>query len=196
MKTKKILLIVLAVILALLILFLIFRALVENGLGKKMANASALFLNGTGGQPGIAEELQARLDAADGLQNIAAKYDDVYAEYSALRNTILDMKQLLKDVKENGSADLGRLYDLNEDLSAHFAACREALEPITEGKAHNALGEYQSALDEAQAVINKSGYNNAINEFYKKVMNRFPNSLLKGLVKEAVPALWQSGGAT
>ena len=194
MKIKKTLLIVLAVILALLILFAIFRALVENGLGKKMANASALFVNGTGGQPGIAEELQARLDAADGLQNIAAKYDDVYTEYSALRSTILDLKQLLKDVKENGSADLGRMYDLNEQLSRDFAACREALEPITEGKAHAALGEYQSAMDEAQEIIGKSGYNRAIEDFYKKVLNRFPNGILKGLVKEAAPALWQSGG--
>ena len=190
MKIKKKLLIVLAVVLALLILFAIFRALVENGLGKKMADASALFVNGTGGQPGIAEELQARLDAADGLQNIAAKYDRVYDEYSALRSTHNELRELLN----SGSPDLGRMYDLNEQLTKDFIACREALEPITEGKALNALGEYQSAMDEAQAVIAKSGYNRAIEEFTRTVMDRFPNGILKGLVKETVPALWQSGG--
>ena len=194
MKLKTKLLIVLAVVLALLILFLIFRALVENGLGRRIAETNALFENGTGGQPGIAAELQARLDAADELQNIAAKYDEAYTEYSALRSTIIEMKELLKAYRETGSADLGRLYDLNALLSTQFITCREALEPITEGKAHNALGDYQTAMDEAQAVIDRSGYNRAVSTFYDTVLDRFPNSLLKGLVKEAAPALWQSGG--
>ena len=68
------------------------------------------------------------------------------------------------------------------------------MEPLTEGKAHKALGEFQSAMDEAQKVIDVSGYNNAIREFTGKVLNRFPASLLKGLVKEAAPALWESAG--
>ena len=194
MKLKTKLLIALAILLALVILFLIFRSLVENGLGRRIAEANALFERGTGGQPGIAAELQARLDAADELQNIAAKYDTVYTEYSALRNTILEMKELLKEYGDKGSADLGRMYDLNALLSTQFTDCRKALEPITEGKAHNALGDYQTAMDEAQAVIDRSGYNRAVSTFYDTVLDRFPNSLLKGLVKEAAPALWQSGG--
>ena len=92
------------------------------------------------------------------------------------------------------SGDLGRMYDLNETLSKNFIACREALEPLTEGKAHKALGEFQNAMDEAQKVIDVSGYNNAIREFTGKVLDRFPASLLKGLVKEAAPALWESAG--
>lgn len=195
MNIKKKLLILLAILVALVILFLICRALVENGLGKRIAEANALFLNGTGGQPGIATELEARLEAADGLQSIAAKDDAVYREYSALRSTILNMKEMLSQYREDGWADLGQLYDLNAALSTQFAACREALEPRTEGKAHAALGEYQTAMDEAQAIIGKSGYNSAIRDFTDTVLNRFPNSLLKGLVKEKAPALWQSAGA-
>ena len=190
MKIKKTLLIILAVIVVLLLLFLILRGVVESTLGKKMAEASALFDKGTGGKPGIAEELKARLNAADGLQNIAAKYDQVYDEYSALRSTHNELRELLNA----GSGELGRMYDLNEALSRNFTACREALEPITEGKAHAALGEYQSAMDEAQRVIDVSGYNNAIREFLRTVLDRFPASLLKGLVKEAAPALWESAG--
>ncbi len=190
MKARKILLIILAVVVALLILFLIFRGILESTLGAKMAEASALFTKGTGGQPGIAQELQERLKAADGLQNIAARYDAVYDEYSALRSTHNELRELLN----SGSPDLGRMYDLNRDLGVRFIACREALEPITEGKAHNALGDYQTAMDEAQKVIDVSGYNNAIREFYRTVTDRFPASLLKGLVKEPLPALWESGG--
>ena len=155
-----------------------------------MSEASALFTKGTGGQPGIAQELQERLKVADGLQNIAARYDAVYDEYSALRSTHNELRELLN----SGSPDLGRMYDLNRDLGVRFIACREALEPITEGKAHNALGDYQTAMDEAQKVIDVSGYNNAIREFYRTVTDRFPASLLKGLVKEPLPALWESGG--
>lgn len=191
MKRRKTLLIILAVIVAVFVLFLIFRGILESTLGAKMAEASSLFTKGTGGQPGIAQELQARLDAADGLQNLAAKYDTVYEEYSALRSTHNELRELLN----SGSPDLGRMFDLNADLSTRFTACREALEPITEGKAHNALGEYQTAMDEAQKVIDVSGYNNAIREFYRTVLDRFPASLLKGLVKETVPALWESAGA-
>ena len=80
MKIKKTLLKILVVIVVLLILFLILRGVVESTLGKKIADAAALFDKGTGGQPGISEELKARLEAADGLQNIAAKYDQVYDE--------------------------------------------------------------------------------------------------------------------
>ncbi len=190
MKARKTLLIILAVVVALLILFLIFRGILESTLGAKMTEASALFTKGTGGQPGIAQELQERLKAADGLQNIAARYDAVYDEYSALRSTHNELRELLN----SGSPDLGRMYDLNRDLGVRFIACREALEPITEGKAHNALGDYQTAMDEAQKVIDVSGYNNAIREFYRTVTDRFPASLLKGLVKEPLPALWESGG--
>lgn len=193
MNTKKKLLIILAVLVALVILFFIFKALVENGLGRRIAEANALFENGTGGQPGIAEELQARLEAADGLQNLAAKYGDaVYTEYSALRDTNNELRALLKEHRDTGWADLGRMYDLNRDLGDQFAACREVLEPITEGKAHAALGDYQTAMDEAQAVINKSGYNSAIRDFTDTVLNRFPNGILKGLVKEKAPMLWES----
>ena len=130
MKARKTLLIILAVVVALLILFLIFRGILESTLGAKMAEASALFTKGTGGQPGIAQELQERLKAADGLQNIAARYDAVYDEYSALRSTHNELRELLN----SGSPDLGRMYDLNRDLGVRFIACREALEPITEGK--------------------------------------------------------------
>ncbi len=190
MKRRKTLLIILAVIVAVLVLFLIFRGILESTLGAKMAEASALFQKGTGGQPGIAEKLHERLNAADELQNLAVKYDAVYEEYSALRSTNNELRGLLND----GSPDLGRMYDLNVTLTEQFTVCREALEPITEGKAHAALGEYQTAFDEAQKVIDVSGYNNAIREFYRTVLDRFPASLLKGLVKEPVPALWESGG--
>lgn len=188
MKIKKTLLKILAVVVALLVLFLILRGVVESTLGKKIAEASALFEKGTGGQPGISEELKVRLQAADGLQNIAAKYDQVYQEYSDLRSTHNELRELLN----SGDRDLGRMFDLNQELSRNFTACREALEPLTEGKAHKALGEYQTAMDEAQKVIDVSGYNNAIREFYQKVLDRFPASLLKGLVKEKAPALWES----
>lgn len=189
---RKTIIKILAVIVALLVLFLILRGVVESTLGKKIAEAAALFDKGTGGQPGISEELKARLQAADGLQNIAAKYDQVYEEYSALRSTHNELREMLN----SGNYDLGRMFDLNETLSKNFAACREALEPLTEGKAHAALGEFQTAMDEAQRVIDVSGYNNAIREFLGKVLNRFPASLLKGLVKESAPALWESGGAS
>ena len=189
---RKTIIKILAVIVALLVLFLILRGVVESTLGKKIADAAALFDKGTGGQPGISEELKARLQAADGLQNIAAKYDQVYEEYSALRSTHNELWEMLN----SGNYDLGRMFDLNETLSKNFAACREALEPLTEGKAHAALGEFQTAMDEAQRVIDVSGYNNAIREFLGKVLNRFPASLLKGLVKESAPALWESGGAS
>ena len=46
MKIKKTLLKILAVIVALLILFLILRGVVESTLGKKIADASALFDKG------------------------------------------------------------------------------------------------------------------------------------------------------
>lgn len=189
---RKTIIKILAVIVALLVLFLILRGVVESTLGKKIADAAALFDKGTGGQPGISEELKARLQAADGLQNIAAKYDQVYEEYSALRSTHNELREMLN----SGNYDLGRMFDLNETLSKNFAACREALEPLTEGKAHAALREFQTAMDEAQRVIDVSGYNNAIREFLGKVLNRFPASLLKGLVKESAPALWESGGAS
>jgi hypothetical protein len=188
--TKKRLILIGCILLALIILFFIFRAVVENTLGRKIGDAVDQFWQGVGSQSSIAENLEARLLASDGLQNIAAKYDQVYEEYSALRTTRNDLFALFSA----RSGDLGRMFDLNADLTRHFAACREALEPITEGKAHAALAEYQDAMDTAQAAIDRSAYNDAVRDFRRDVLDRFPASLLKGLVKEEPPALWESAG--
>ena len=188
-------LVLIAVILAvLLILFFILRGTVNAGLGAKIDDCKAAFSlgveDGMGGRgPSLAQALQQRLDAADGLQTIAAKHDEVYSAYTALRSARNELMTLLAD-----GSDLSAMYAANEALDPLFKACRESLEGLTEGKERSALDTYQADMDAAQDAVSKAGaaFNAHVEDFTDSVLKRFPNSLLKGLVKTALPSYWQA----
>ena len=182
-QSVKRLICIAAIVLAVLILFCIVRSAVNKGLGAKVEAAAAEFYR----SGNIGDSLAKRLDAADKLQNTAARFDAVYSAYSELRNTNNALLALV-NAKSN---DLSEMYALNNQLSEQFVTLRKQLEPITEGKAHDALAEYQTAMDEAQAAIDRSFYNDDTANFYKTVLNRFPNNILKALVKADMPNYWE-----
>lgn len=182
-QSVKRLILIACIVLAVLILFCIVRSAVNKGLGSKVEAATAEFYR----SGSIGDNLSKRLAAADGLQNIGAKYDSVYTAYSELRSTHNELLALV-NAKSNS---LSEMHELNEKLGSQFVTLREQLEPLTEGKAHSALAEYQDAMDSAQAAIDRSYYNEDTEEFLKKTLNRFPNSILKGLVKAEFPVLWE-----
>ena len=192
--TKKRLILIGLAILVLLILFFILRSTVNAGLGSKIDDCKAAFTRGVedgmGGRGlSLAQALQQRLDAADGLQTIAAKHDEVYSEYAALRTARNELMTLVAEGK-----DLSAMYQANEALDPLFTACREALEGLTEGKERSALDTYQADMDAAREAVSKAGaaFNAHVEDFTDSVLKRFPNSLLKGLVKTGLPTYWQA----
>ena len=90
--------------------------------------------------------------------------------------------------------DLSAMYQANEALDPLFTACREALEGLTEGKERSALDTYQADMDAAREAVSKAGaaFNAHVEDFTDSVLKRFPNSLLKGLVKTGLPTYWQA----
>lgn len=190
--TKKRLILVAAAILVLLILFFILRGTVNANLGGKIDDCKAAFTlgveDGMGGRSlSLAQALQQRLDAADGLQTIAAKHDEVYSEYTALRSARNELMTLLEE-----GEDLAAMHQANEALTPLFNACREALTATTSGKERAALDTYLADMEAAQDAIDScaAAYNAHVEDFTDSVLKRFPNSLLKGLVKTSMPVSW------
>ncbi len=183
-KTKKYPLIALAV----LVILLAFYIGVNKSLGGKMKEAAAAFTMGVEGDYGssISKQLKARIDAANNMQTIAAKYEAVLQEYSALRFARNDLYDLWL-AAEGLKADLHAVYEANEKLTERFNAVYDKLHPLATPKQQKEIEGYKSIMDNAQREISESGYNEYIREFYENVLDRFPANALRHICKEKPP---------
>jgi len=189
---KKTLYIVIAAVVAVLLIFAMVNATVNRNLGKKVEAVRDSFHTGVLNADGtttmsVTDALYKRLNAADQLQTLAAKYDEIYDEYTAMRNASNDFLSLLKN---NG--DMAALKEANRVLEEHFQTCAEVLTPLVEGKAatqlENAAVDFAAAQDTLNDAV--TAYNNHVAAFTRNTLKKFPNSILKGLVKGGMPEQW------
>lgn len=191
---KRIFLIVICVLAVLLLGFLMLRSAAERSLGAEVRRAAGAYTTGVLNPDGttaqsLSEALYLRLNASDRLQTLAAKYDDVYDEYSALRNAYNEM---LAEVKSG--SDFVAIRAANRNLELAFDGCCEALLPLVSGKSAETLAACADDFDAAQDAVDAAveAYNAFIRSFREGTLKKFPNSLLKLFLKTPEPKLWLS----
>ena len=192
MKKRTLLILIAAIVLFLLLAFIVIRTIVNDTLGPRVERASAAFTEGVMASDGstaqsLSDALYQRLAASDRLQTLAAKFDEVYPEYTNLRNA---HNALLDPLKNGGSFEDMKAAD--GKLTEAYQKCYDALGPLVSGK--NASTREQSAaeLDAAAEAVTKAAesYNSYIRSFRSSTLNRFPNSILKIFLQMDEPQLW------
>jgi hypothetical protein len=187
-KSYKSLFIIIAVVIILLAIYFG----INRSLGGKMNKASAAFTEGVPSSSdygiSISEQLKARIDACNNMQTIAAKYEAVLSEYSALRfarNDLYDLWLAAEDM------DLHAIYEANEKLAEAFNTVYDVLYPLATPKQQGEIDGYKSIMDNAQREIEESGYNEYIRQFYDTVLNRFPANILRYICKAKPPQYFE-----
>ncbi len=174
------------IIIAVAVILLAFYIGVNRSLGGKMEEAAAAFTNGVPGGGdygvGISRQLKARIDACNSMQTLAAKYEAVLQEYSALRFARNELYDLWLDGK-----DLHAMYEADQRLTEKFAALYDKLYPLATPKQRGEMEDIKSVMDNARREIDESPYNDYIAEFYRTVLDRFPASVLKRLCRAKPP---------
>ncbi len=187
-KSYKFLLIVLAVVIILLAIYFG----INKSLGGKMNKASAAFTEGVPSSTdygiSISEQLKARIDACNNMQTIAAKYEAVLSEYSALRFARNDLYDLWLAAE---NTDLHAMYEANEKLTGAFNTLYDKLYPLATPKQQGEIDGFKSIMDNAQREIEESGYNEYIREFYDTVLNNFPANILRYICKAKPPQYFE-----
>jgi hypothetical protein len=174
------------IIIAVAVILLAFYIGVNRSLGGKMEEAAAAFTKGVpnGGDYGssISRQLKARIDACNNMQPIAAKYEAVLQEYSALRFARNELYDLWLEGR-----DLHAMYEADQRLSEKFSALYDRLYPLATPKQRGEMDGIKAVMDNARREIEERPYNDYIAEFYKNVLDRFPASVLRRLCRAEPP---------
>lgn len=180
------------VIIILLLLFFAARNSVENSLGADIASVKNSFYEGIPTSSGSLLEapgaaLSARLDAADRILNLAAKYDSVYSEYTGLRTAYNDLMTAMKDRRS-----LAEIKAADAELGSAVKLCSNALAPLTEGKAADSLQTALSDFADAESNLktDTDSYNRYVTEFHDDTLTLFGNRIKKLLIPDTLPELW------
>ena len=192
MKKRGVLILIAAIIVVLLLAFALLRTVADRSLGVQVRRAASAYTAGVLNPDGstsqsLSDALNLRLNAADRLLTLAAKYDEVYDEYSALRTAYNEM---LAQVKSG--PDFDAIQAANTDLGHAFDVCYTALSPLVSGKSAETMAACADDLDAAQNAVDAAGeaYNASIHAFRSGTLNKFPNSLLKLFLRSGGPELW------
>ena len=192
MKKRGVLILIAAIIVVLLLAFAVLRTVAERSLGVEVRRAVSAYRTGVLNPDGtttqsLSDALYLRLNASDRLLTLAAKYDEVYDEYSSLRTAYNEM---LAEVKSG--PDFGAIQAANTELGYAFDVCYSALLPLVSGKSAETLASCADDLDAAQNAVDAAGeaYNVFIRSFREDTLKKFPNSFMKLFLKTPEPALW------
>lgn len=163
---------------------------VHRSVNKETAKIEAQFSEGVYlkdekyTQPGIQSQLDKRADAALGLLTVANKYaflEDVAQQLRMAREELLDADMI------------GEKYTANEKLEVAYKQLYETL--VAHGDDVPAsVDSYISTLGGAQGVIEKSGYNQTVDDYRNKTLNAFPVNILKNLAFVNYPAYFGPAG--
>ncbi len=138
-------------------------------------------------QKSIKSQLDVRADASMNLISVGANCSGAEAETDALRNA--------RNVLVNGlarSAGAEKLFDANADLQKAFDALYAKIEslPLTANN-RTIAEESRNRMTNAASMIEKSGYNEAVREFNRKVLSAFPTNFIKSFALVKSPELFE-----
>ncbi|HHU23017.1 MAG TPA: hypothetical protein GXZ52_06360 [Clostridiales bacterium] len=126
----------------------------------------------------VATHLKVRIDAANAAATITANYSQLESETQNLRAARNRLIDTLNDA-ERGKTSVEEVYNANEELQSAFEDLEKGMEGIelSQREAKN-YEKCRSNFYGAQAAIEKSGYNEAVREFYRTTLNVYPTNFL------------------
>jgi len=137
--------------------------------------------------PSIKRQLEVRENASQNLISVGALYSEAKEETEALRSA--------RNVLVNGlsnSFGAERLYDANKDVQTAFDALYNKLTTLTLDSGDRSLAdESRGRMENSAAVIQKSGYNEAVRQFNRDVLSVFPTNFVKDLAFVKAPELFE-----
>ena len=173
-----------AVLIAVVVILLGTLFGVHRSVNKETAKIDAQFYNGVYlkdakyTQPSIQSQLDKRADAALGLLSVAHQYvylDDAAQKLRAAREALLDADTISEKYAANSKLE-NAWKQVYESLVAHADDVPPSIE------------SYVSTLSGAQGIIEKSDYNNTVNDFRSGTLGAFPINILKHLALVDYPA--------
>jgi len=134
-------------------------------------------------RPSLDRQLGGRYDAAAGLYTLINGVPELAERAEALRAA----KNALKD-----ATDIHEKYLADERLEDAFTSALRALrsQPLSERDQNN-IDNYAENFSAARNVIAQCGYNESVREFYRSTLDVFPASLLKYLIPNKLPVLFE-----
>lgn len=178
-----------AVIVAILVILLSTFIGVNRSLGKACQEVSDSFYSGVydadwgASRTSISSQLTKRQGAALGVISIAS----AYAELDDYANDLRDAREDM--LSAEGASDS---YRANVELEKCFNSLLTALDTVSlsDPEKEN-VAAYSTTFTGAQNVIDNSGYNEAVREFNRKVLNVFPTNFLSAISFVEKPELFE-----
>ena len=165
----------------------------NRSLSSRVQEVTDLFYDGTYDpglgyrKPSIKRQLDIRKDASNSLLSIGLYYPEAESETSALRSA--------RNAFEDGLSrcvGAGKLYVLNKELDAAYNALYVKLGTLALDSARrNILDESRKEWDGSAAMIQKSGYNEAVRQFNRDVLSVFPTNFVMKLALVKPPELFE-----
>jgi hypothetical protein len=138
-------------------------------------------------QKSIKSQLDVRASASLNLISIGASYGDASKETERLRDA---RSVLVNGLSKNVGAD--KLYGQNSDLQTAFDALYTKLNTLAlDSNARSIADESKGRMTGAASMIEKSGYNEAVREFNRKVLSVFPTNFIKDFALVKSPELFE-----
>ena len=136
--------------------------------------------------PSISKQLDERSDSANGVITLAKNYSDLdreAEELSAARAGLIEAVAN-KDIPDMSKANRALQGAFDNLISA--AAEVDVSERDAKG-----LDAYLKNFKGAQYIIDNSGYNESVREFYRRTLNVFPTNMLSGPAGVEKPQLFE-----
>ena len=182
-----------AVLVAVVIIILSSFFAANRSLSEKVKEVNDLFLNGVYDsnvgykQKSVKSQLDVRAAASLNLISVGANYKDTAKETDALRSA--------REIFQNGlskAAGPAKLFAENQDVQKAFNALYAKLTALTlDSRDKTIADDSQSRMINAAAMIEKSGYNEAVREFDRKVLSVFPTNFISRFAMVNGPELFE-----
>lgn len=137
--------------------------------------------------PSIKRQLEVRKDASQNLISAGAPYSEAAQETNALRSA--------RNVLVNGlsnSVGAEKLHDANKELVTAFDALYGKLKTLSLKDSERSLAdESQGRMENTAAIIQKSGYNEAVRQFSRDILSVFPTNYVMKFAFVNPPELFE-----
>lgn len=165
----------------------------NRSLGSRVQEVTDLFSDGVYNPglgyrlPSIKRQLNVRKDASNNLITVGANYSEAESETKALRDV---RTRLINGLSSPVGAE--KLYDISKELDTAYNALYGKLGAFALDSAQRVIAdESREKWDGSAAMIQKSGYNEAVRQFSRDVLSVFPTNFVMKLALVKPPELFE-----
>ena len=162
---------------------------VHRSLGAACQEVTDSFFNGVydsswgASRTSISSQLTKRQEAALGVITISSTYPELDSYTQNLRDARNDLL---------AASTASDYYSTNVELDEQFHKLVSALDAVSlTASQHDNLSAYSTTFKGAQSTIESAGYNEAVRDFNRKVLNVFPTNLLSSITFVDEPELFE-----